>query len=194
METPEKENAQGDAKKRKTNSNSIYHQIFYHDQHEREPNEQAWDDLAEMVQAGFTDTQIATVYKIDFNTIQKWKQKHSKFVQALEENKRRFDDGMVIRSAYERAVGFVVKEQKAMVVAGKVQIIDVDKHIIPSESAQQFWLTNRLPDEWKNRNHNHNTNTNRETAPVNGIDYSKYSDEELAVLEALLQKGAKTEE
>jgi hypothetical protein len=61
-------------------------------------------------------------------------------------------DDCVKRSLFERAVGYYVDAEKIFHDReGNVVRVQTKEYIAPSDKAQELWLTNRLPDEWKSR-------------------------------------------
>lgn len=172
---------------------SVYHSIFYHRNPEKAGtpeeftrNEKAWERLGKLVHKGLTNEQLAAVYEVEESTIYNWQESNVEFLEALENNKRRYDDGRVVRSLYERANGWRGKETKAFVIAGKIETVEVIKHYAPETSAIQTWLYNRQPELW--RSINHIDYTSKTPPPLVQYDYTKLSDEELEYFELLIKK------
>ena len=111
-----------------------------------------------MAFVGATNGEIAEYLGVSENTITAWAKAHPEFSEALDERRRADDE--VVRSLYLRAVGQTVTEKSTqttpiMVRGAKVADLTkttiTEKVVLGSEKAQMFWLTNRRPDQWKNR-------------------------------------------
>jgi hypothetical protein len=178
--------------KPKEGAPSPYYDIFYIDPEGKIENEAEWKRLTKMVESGMADSHIAAAYGISLRTFDGWKRKHRRFAQVLEETKRRFDDGMVVRSLFESATGYSVIEQKPIVIRNKIQIAEYEKNILPTFNAMQLWLVNRDPDRWKAASQVLPSGTPIE--PNTPFDLSKASEEDLKMLEHLINKLGKKEE
>lgn len=113
---------------------------------------------------GAKDTELATFFEVDPDTIYEWKKVHKEFSEALKRGKE-IADQRVSKSLYKRAIGFTFDE----VTHEKVEIGEfnpvlgefvktpatktkvVTKYIVPDTTAQIFWLKNRRPDLWRDR-------------------------------------------
>jgi len=144
----------------------------------------AWETLGRIVQSGLTDEQLCAVYDIDTSTYYKWRERYAEFSEAVDVNKRRFDDGRVEAAFYQRATGFKAKETKAFVIQGKIVTTEVDKYFPPDTGAGSIWLYNRQPDRWRAISHIDYTNKN--PAADEQFDTSKLTDEQLELFEWLL--------
>jgi hypothetical protein len=56
---------------------------------------------------------------------------------------------MVEQALYKRAIGFNFTERKAFSTKDGVEMIDIDRYIIPDTKACITWLKNMDPDNWK---------------------------------------------
>ena len=112
----------------------------------------AWS-LAAM---GATDVDIAQYFGVTKMTINRWKKDHPSFADSLRKGKGA-SDAKVVRSLYERATGYEVKEERRIVETDKdgnikpVRIETVTKQVPPDVTAQIFWLKNRQRDLWADR-------------------------------------------
>lgn len=143
--------------------------------------------LGKLSKSGLTDEQIGKVFSVERATISQWKKEQAKFSDTIEVNKDRFDNGAVKRSLFERAMGYTVPETKVFIVNGKPLKVEIEKHIIPDTTAQQYWLNNRQPDEW--RSVNHIDYTNRMPTGLSDLDLSKLNEEDLELLEYIVKKA-----
>ena len=98
----------------------------------------AWS-LAAM---GATNEEIAKAMGVSKRTIIRWSQDHESFGSALAQGKG-VSDAKVIRSLYQRAVGYEYEEEK--------KIEKTKKQVPPDVGAQCFWLKNRQRDKWQDR-------------------------------------------
>jgi hypothetical protein len=109
---------------------------------------------------GSTDKEVAKKLKIAIRTLYDWKLEYPAFNAATKKGKE-ISDIEVENALFKRAVGFDFKEEtkerrkskdengeeKVELVVTKV----ITKHFPPEVGAQVFWLSNRKPEQWKNR-------------------------------------------
>lgn len=106
---------------------------------------------------GLTLDQIAHNMGIGLSTLNTWKANHKEIQDAIKRGNRPAD--LEVENAlFKSACGYDVEETTEelrfnkkthsyeMVVTKKVR-----KHVPPSNTAQIFWLKNRLPDKWRDR-------------------------------------------
>lgn len=103
---------------------------------------------AQLCLLGATDKNIADALGVCETTINKWKNKHVEFSEALKEGKS-VADAKVEHSLYERACGYSVPEEKVFCIQGEIITHQFRKHYPPETTACIFWLKNRKPDEWR---------------------------------------------
>lgn len=112
----------------------------------------AWS-LAAM---GATNDEIADAIGVSVRTIIRWAKEHESFGKALAEGKG-VSDAKVIRSLYQRAIGYEYEEEKRIVEYDKdgnikpVKVEKTKKHVPPDVAAQCFWLKNRQRERWQDR-------------------------------------------
>lgn len=110
----------------------------------------AWS-LAAM---GATNDEIANAMGVSKRTIIRWGKAHKSFGEALASGKG-VSDAKVIRSLYQRAVGYEYEEEKRIIEYDKegnikpVRIEKTKKRVLPDVGAQCFWLKNRQRAFWK---------------------------------------------
>lgn len=122
------------------------------------------EQIAAMCRNGATDKDIYTALNISEDSFYRYKKEHSEFSESLRENKEFADlkiENALNKNAngydYEEEVVVMKKEiiynengkkQKEVVYPVKVSLI---KHKESETKAQQFWLQNRKPKEWRNQ-------------------------------------------
>jgi hypothetical protein len=106
-------------------------------------------NVERLYRAGFTDEQIASVYRCARNTLTKYKRRHEITSEMLREWKD-FEDDNVEQSLLIRAKGFFTTRQEVEVYEGEVlkeKRITKTEHP-PDTKAALSWLKNRRPKEW----------------------------------------------
>lgn len=105
-----------------------------------------------LVKLGLTDSEIAEFFEVDPVTIYRWKDKHAQFCKALKRGKAE-SDNLVEESLYKRATGFSRKAVKIFMPAGALEPVYAEyvEHFPPDPGAAKLWLTNRKPDEWRDK-------------------------------------------
>jgi hypothetical protein len=105
---------------------------------------------------GLNDLEISKELEIADRTFYRWIKDKPKFCQAIWS--ARNDPVSVVKNAlFERAKGFEYTAQKPMIVAqgngmgSNVELVDYTERVLPDVSAIKFYLTNRDPENWKER-------------------------------------------
>ena len=99
---------------------------------------------------GATDFELADFFEVDPSTILRWKHKYEDFCRAVKVDKE-YADERVVRSLYNRAVGYDYSSEKIVHYQGDVQRVPITEHVPPDISAAMNWLKNRRPDEWRDK-------------------------------------------
>ena len=99
---------------------------------------------------GAIDEQLAVVFDTSVVTLNSWKKKFPKFLKALKEGKA-YRDEHVVRSLYERAMGYEHPETKVFNDHGEIITHEIIKHYPPDPTAMIFWLKNRQPEKWRDK-------------------------------------------
>lgn len=148
-------------------------------------NAEYHDDWAwSLAMKGATDDEIAQAFGISTRTLNRWKNEHQSFVEALTTGKE-VADAKVEKTLYKRALGYEVKDVEQIVendpvtgrpVIGKQRILT--KHVAPDTMAIMYWLNNRKKHtgEWSQSQKVELSGT------VNGVDLSKLSDDDLTAI------------
>jgi hypothetical protein len=97
----------------------------------------------------FTDAEMADILGVTEQTLNNWKQKHSKFFESLKDAKREADES-VVKSLYERAMGYEHPEEKIFCNSdGEVTTVQTIRHYPPDPTSMIFWLKNRDKKNWR---------------------------------------------
>ena len=107
-------------------------------------------NLERMAKKGFTDAEMAEFIGVTEQTLNNWKKAKPKFFESLKDWKAEADH-KVERSLYERATGFICKEDKIFNNNGKEMIVPTEKHYPPDTTACIFWLKNRDKENWRDK-------------------------------------------
>lgn len=109
------------------------------------------DDILPIIEAharaGLNNREIAKAMCIGERTFYEWREKYPQVAHALRKY-RGVANILVENALYANAVGFVYQEQQAT-ATGKV--VTVKKFKTGDTRAQVFYLTNRMPETWKNK-------------------------------------------
>lgn len=110
------------------------------------------EQARKMCEAGATDEEIATFFKVHRSTIYRWKHQFPEFCDALKIGKQIADD-RVMRSLYQRAIGYRHEAVKIFMPSGAAEPVFADyiEEVAPDTTAAIFWLKNRRPDEWRDK-------------------------------------------
>jgi hypothetical protein len=104
-----------------------------------------------LLEAGWTDKQLANFYDVHITTVQLWRQKDPEF-KTLVEKHRRPSNRQVERTLYERATGYTIRELKRHTDRlGNIETTETIKEIPPDTTAMIFWLKNRDRKRWQDR-------------------------------------------
>jgi hypothetical protein len=104
-----------------------------------------------LAQKGCINKEIAAGLRISTATLASWVKKFPEFLSAIKEGKE-VADGKVAKALYKRAIGYKIPEKKVTQNAdGSIRKEVTEKEICPDVTAIKFWLTNRDPDNWKDK-------------------------------------------
>ena len=106
-----------------------------------------------MCQLGATDSDLAEALGLSTRTIWRWRSTYGEFCHALKVGKGPTDD-RVERSLYQRAVGYSYNAVKVMQNNGEPVYAEYVEHVPPDPGAAKLWLTNRRPEEWRDKTYN----------------------------------------
>ena len=109
------------------------------------------EQVQQLVAKGFTDLEMANFFDVAESTWYLWKNEHPEFSEALKDWKDTADE-QVIRSLFERAIGYEHTDTKFASHEGKISDTkEYKKHYPPETAAAKFWLMNRQPDKWRDK-------------------------------------------
>lgn len=122
-----------------------------------------YDDQAKVAckEFGATDKQLASLFNVSEETINRWKKAHETFRQSVKDGRDAFDSGKVEKSLLGRALGYdyvEVRTEDIVITQGRgkgavklpaIKTTRTTKHVLPDVGAQCFWLKNRQPGRWK---------------------------------------------
>ena len=114
--------------------------------YKEEYNEQAY----KLCLLGAIDKDLADFFDVNIDTIHEWKKVYEGFSESLKRAKDE-SDAKVVKSLYQRAIGYSHPEDKIMQYEGTPLIVPTTKHYAPDTTAAIFWLKNRQPDKWREK-------------------------------------------
>jgi len=117
---------------------------------------------------GYIDTELADFFGIAESTLNLWKIKHPKFMEALKAG-RDVANADVAESLYSRAMGYSHDDVHIHVSAkGDVTQVKTKKHYPPDSTACIFFLKNRDRRRWQDKQ-NHEINPGDELKELMGM-------------------------
>tara|TARA_R110000782_G_scaffold262725_1_gene354995 strand:- start:982 stop:1413 length:432 start_codon:yes stop_codon:yes gene_type:complete len=96
---------------------------------------------------GATTADLAEFFKVNPSTVKLWMVTNAKFSATINDQKA-FSNAKVVRSLYERALGYTHDDVDIKVIDGVVVKTQTLKHYPPEPKAISLWLRNRDPDNW----------------------------------------------
>lgn len=99
---------------------------------------------------GATDKTLAEFFNVAESTINLWKLKQPKFLDALKRGKV-VADANVASSLYRRAMGYSHPETHVSNYQGQITLTEITKHYAPDVTSCIYWLKNRQPDKWRDK-------------------------------------------
>lgn len=108
------------------------------------------EQAKKLCELGATDYELADFFKVDTVTIHRWRAAHEEFCKSVIAGKELCDE-RVVRSLYNRAVGYTYESEKVFQFQGAIVRADTSEHVPPDPGAAMNWLKNRRPDEWREK-------------------------------------------
>ena len=101
---------------------------------------------------GHTDKDLASVFEVGESTLNRWKQEHEDFREALARGRARAD-AKVAESLYHRALGYKRTVHKTVGLGGNQgqELVEVEETVPPDTQAASLWLRNRQPKLWRDK-------------------------------------------
>lgn len=165
--------------------------------------EEPWNDTVperayELCLIGLRDADLAVAFGVSIYSIDKWKQVHPAFKDALKRGKNEAD-AKVAEALFHKAVGYSHKAVDIRVIEGDIVKVPYTKTYPPDTTACIFWLKNRQREYWADTKRSElSGKVNVEHTMRKQIDLSDFSSEELALANKLasrmLQEGAEDAE
>lgn len=157
-------------------------------------------DVQNWVEEGIVNHEIAARLGIAESTLYDWKNTYPEFAEAFKKGNN-YRHQNVINALYKRCIGYeyteVTKEpvevpsddpekpaKTKMVITKKVK-----KQVAPDTNAIEFYLTNKLPNQFKHKTEVQ-SNITADVHMKQEVDLSNLSDEELDQLEKLIAKAS----
>jgi hypothetical protein len=103
-----------------------------------------------MARLGGTDFEISEELGVTTQTLWRWRSKYPEFCYALDEGKEAFDT-RIERSLAMRAIGYSIHTERVFQYEGSIVRADIVEHIAPDVGAIKLWLSNRKPDQWREK-------------------------------------------
>ena len=109
-------------------------------------------EIGAWAREGYTEEDIAKELGISYSGFRNYKKQHMELVGVLTENKK-IADNAVRAALFKRATGYTyTKERKERGEDGKLVVVEkATVEVAADVSAAKFWLTNRDPENWKDR-------------------------------------------
>ena len=116
-------------------------------------SESALDIIRHCIEMGYSERRTAEDLGIDRSTLRRWKQRNGRVKELYENTAEKTDEEkirQVENALLKRAIGYTQTEITRQVgKAGKLDVVKtVEKQVMPSTTAQIFWLKNRCGYEW----------------------------------------------
>lgn len=109
------------------------------------------DKIEEMAKEHATEKEIAEALGIGASTLRKWKNEHQALAGALVVDYKKTNKE-ALGAFYRRVTGYTYTETTRELVDGELKVTkEVDKTVPPDVSAGQFWLSNKMPEDFKNK-------------------------------------------
>jgi len=118
---------------------------------------------------GMTDAEAARIVGVSPNLIWKWRQLKPELKKAMDHWRAQADE-RVVRSLYERAIGYTYEAEVIKVIGERVVRVKTLEHVPPDVRAAETWLMNRRAGEWRQK---------QEVVYSHGDDPRMLTDEEL---------------
>lgn len=113
---------------------------------------------------GLLNSEIADMLGISERTVYTWKGKYPQFAQAICAGAR-VSNGEILKSAFDQARGYtkrvsevvklreeyIDKESGKKLVRERAEVVEYDKYFEPDGRITKFMLTNRLPEDYRDK-------------------------------------------
>lgn len=149
----------------------------------------------------YTIAEICQKVGISERSFYNYQKEFAEFADAIKKAKDKFDELCIVeakKSLVKLVAGYTVDETKTIYVDGKEgrpkikEQTVTKKHYQPSLGAAIFVLTNKDPENWKNRQNNEITGKDGKDL-IPEVDLSKIGKDQLKLVEEILKKGVSDE-
>lgn len=107
--------------------------------------------VRKLVSKGATPTQVADFFDVSTRTIYRWRNEYEEFRQAFDATREEADQ-IVVSALFQRATGYEVDAVKIFCDKdGNVTEVPYREIVPPDVNAAKFWLTNRSPEQWRDK-------------------------------------------
>lgn len=133
------------------------------------------DQAEKLCNLGLTDPEIGQFFDVDPSTIWRWRNKYDAFNKAMTRGKD-VADALVEQSLFRRATGYSHEAVKIFMPANASEPVYAPyvEHLPPDTGAAKMWLTNRKPEEWRDRTQHEVTGKDGEAlVPIINIGVTK---------------------
>lgn len=138
-----------------------------------------------MALLGATDSQMAEVLDVPVDTINRWKNSHPEFMEALSRGKMKANM-KVAESFYHNCIDRWIEEEQVHVWKGKIIKTKVKRFIQGDKWAQTKFLAIKHPEQWSEI---HKMNEGNPANSNISINFNILSTDELAMMESIQQKN-----
>lgn len=109
------------------------------------------DQALKLCLLGAIDKELAEVFSVSVQTLNKWKKDYPEFLESLKKGKN-IADANVASRLYNRAIGYSCKATKFATSEGRItDSKEYIEHYPPDTTAAIFWLKNRQPEKWRDK-------------------------------------------
>lgn len=110
------------------------------------------EQARKLCELGATDMELADFFEVTVTTLNRWKISYPEFCVSLTCGKDVCDE-RVVRSLYNRAVGYEHEAVKIFMPAGASEPVYAPyrEHVPPDTGAAMNWLKNRRRSEWADK-------------------------------------------
>lgn len=136
------------------------------------------EQAEKLCKLGAIDTELADFFETTERTINAWKQRQPKFLQALKDGKT-IADADVADSLHGRATGYEWTEEQAIKIKvgpheEKVEIVEVAREVPPDPTSMIFWLKNRRPKDWRDKREHEMTGKDGESLKTDDRELARW--------------------
>lgn len=111
----------------------------------------------ELIEEGKNNKEIAEILNVTTTTLNNWKSMSEQFLTTYNEAKHNLNEA-VRSSLFSKATGYTIEKRKVIIDdTGKKRTEIEEVYYPPDTQAQQFWLKNKDPENFKDKTEQHIT-------------------------------------